>query len=342
MIKYSVIIPAYNCAKTIENTVGSILMSGLIDFEIVIVDDGSTDGTGKICDEMGLQHGCIRCVHQKNAGVSAARNRGIKEAAGEYVWFFDADDSVDESALCGIADIISEKSPDMLIFGISFDYYFSGKMYRRDELYYDDEGVLTAKKWSELLLPMFASNSLSTVCNKFIKREIIIGHKIRFNEKIFEMEDFLFVINCLTHCDGIYMLPKAIYRYKQTETGKNTYNRLCRVDSLTDYMKPFEDALTELEENLGKRGIALADREKVVNEIYLMLFREQIYFAETEGIKKAASDMLGGKYAEVVKNTLPVLYGELANGKFEKVHLRYMKSRLRHFAAVRYKYLRSL
>lgn len=342
MIKISVIIPAYNCANTVGKTVDSLLSSGMTDFEIIIVDDGSKDGTWRVCEELSREYECVRCVHQENGGVSAARNRGIEEAEGEYIWFFDADDSVDENALCGTADIISEKSPDMLIFGISFDYFFNGKMYRRDELYYDGEGVLTAKKWSELLLPLFASNSLSTVCNKFIKREIIIGHKIRFNEKIFEMEDFLFVINCLTHCDGIYMLPKAIYRYKQTETGKNTYNRLCRVDSLTDYMKPFEDALTELEENLGKHGIALADGKKLANNVYLMLFREQIYFAEPERIKKAASDMLGGRYAEAVKNTLPVLYNELEDGKFEKVHLRYMKSRLRHYAAVRYKYLRSL
>ena len=80
---FSVIIPCYNCVKTLEATVNSVRACGLTDNEILLIDDGSTDGTAALCDELSGKFAEIRCVHQQNAGVSAARNRGIDEAQGE-------------------------------------------------------------------------------------------------------------------------------------------------------------------------------------------------------------------------------------------------------------------
>ena len=81
---FSVVIPCYNCVKTLEATVNSIRACGLTDYEILLVDDGSSDGTAKLCDTLCVRYPELRCVHQKNAGVSAARNRGINEARGGY------------------------------------------------------------------------------------------------------------------------------------------------------------------------------------------------------------------------------------------------------------------
>lgn len=331
MTEYSVIIPAYNCENTIENTVKSILISGLQNCEIVIVDDGSKDGTSAICDSLANRNEALRCIHQENAGVSVARNRGIAEAKGEYILFFDADDSVDENAFCHAAEIIDEASPDMLIFGASFDYYHKGKMYRRDELCYTEEVCFGAEQFPERFEKLFACNALSPVWNKLIKREILINNNVRFDGEVFEMEDFLFSVKCMKQCKTVYMLPEAIYRYRQAEDERSTYNRLCRVDSLTEYMRPFEDATAEIENG-----------NRVVEKIYAMLFNEQIRFADTERIEKAASDMLSGKYSDVIKRTYPALFDNMRNGRFEEIHRQKMKARLRHFAAVRYKYLRSL
>lgn len=331
MFKYSVIIPAYNCELTIENTVYSILSSGLVDFEIVIIDDGSKDRTGEICDAFAEKFEQVYCIHQKNAGVSAARNQGIAEAKGEYIIFFDADDSIDENAFCHAVEIIDKTSPDMLIFGESFDYYHKGKMYRRDELCYKEEICLSAERLAERFEELFACNALSPVWNKFIKRGMLINNNVHFDGEVFEMEDFLFSVKCMKQCETVYMLPEAIYRYRQAEDERSTYNRLRRVDSLTEYMKPFEDVVAEIE-NGGR----------VVERIYAMLFSEQIRFADTEEIEKAASDMLSGKYSDVIKNAYPVLFDNMQNGKFEEIYRQKMKARLRHFVAVRYKYLRSL
>ena len=79
---FSVIIPCYNCVKMLEATVNSIRACGLTDYEILLIDDGSADGTAKLCDTLCVRYPELRCVHQQNAGVSAARNRGIDEALG--------------------------------------------------------------------------------------------------------------------------------------------------------------------------------------------------------------------------------------------------------------------
>lgn len=330
-MKYSVIVPAYNCGDSIGKTVDSILSSGLRDFELIVIDDGSRDGTGAVCDALAQKHEALRCIHQKNGGVSAARNRGIDEARGEYLLFFDADDSVDENALCRVCELAEKNAPDMLLFGESFDYYLHGRLYRRDETVCPEEAMLARAEWKERLAELYDCNALSPVWNKLIKREIITDNGVRFDGSVFEMEDFLFSVECLKHCESVYMLPEAIYRYRQAEDERGTYNRLCRVDSLTDYMRPFERSLAELE----KGGT-------LVGRIYAMLFHEQLRFADIGRIKKAAADMLRGRYAEVIKADDPKLYAELQNGRYGRVYRQRLKARLRHFAAVRYKYYRSL
>lgn len=342
MCKFSVIVPAYNCAGTLENTVKSILSSGLADFELIIIDDGSKDETGMLCDKLAGEYGQIRCIHQENAGVSSARNRGIDEAEGKYILFFDCDDSVDADAFQDIDGMIDNAQPDMLIFGESFDYCFKGRMYRRDELVYGREGCLDSTEVCKSFEELYSCNALSPVWNKFIKRSMITENSIRFDGDIFEMEDFLFSVKCLAHCESVYMLPKAIYRYRQAEDERGTYNRLCRVRSLTEYMIPFENAAEEAAAVFADHGARFESGGRVVEKIYAMLFHEQIRFAGIERIKNAASDMLGGRYAEVIRKTYPGLFDDMQNGRFGRIYMRNLKARLRHYAAVRYKYLRSL
>ena len=131
---FSVIIPAYNCEETIENTVDSIAESGIKDYEILIIDDGSTDKTGSICESLSQKMPSVRYIHQINAGVSAARNCGIENSQGEYILFFDADDSLDSNSLCNAVSTVEIERPDMLIFGMRFDYYHREHIYRRDSL----------------------------------------------------------------------------------------------------------------------------------------------------------------------------------------------------------------
>ena len=170
----SVIIPVYNCRPIIEKTIRLIQQSGLTDFEVIIVDDGSNDGTGPLCGEISGKNPNLRYIYQDNSGVSSARNCGIKNALGDYLLFFDADDSVDPGAYKKAVSILQECRPDILSFGHTFDFWFHGILYRRDEMQVPFEGEMKRAEIGSVLPELYQCNALSPVWNKFVKTELLI------------------------------------------------------------------------------------------------------------------------------------------------------------------------
>ena len=326
----SVVIPAYNCIGSLENTVNSILLSGLTDYEILLIDDGSRDGTAELCGELQRRHTCVRCVHQENSGVSNARNRGILEARGAYILFFDADDSVDPGALSRCRDILLDGEPDMLIFSLSFDHYFRGTLYRRDTLTVPLSGMQPREEWMARLRTLYECNVLSPVWNKFIRRDLLVENRVRFPGGMIEMEDFWFSVRSMKFCRQIFFLPEAVYRYRQPEDGRNTFRRLCRIPSLSAYMEPFEQELT-----------GLPGGTEIAGEIYRSFFYEMIRFGDVTRIGQTAEDLLGGRYAGCIAAQDPVQYRLLEEKKYRRIWLRSQARQLRHWAAVRVKYVRS-
>ena len=308
---FSVIIPCYNCVKTLEDTVNSIRASGLTDYEILLIDDGSADGTAELCDGLSSKFTEIRCVHQKNAGVSAARNRGIDEARGEYLWFVDADDTVDAGALSHAADITAKQQPDMLLFGMSFDYYHHGKLYRRDKLIPPGAGNLSLEQLKKQFQKFYECNALTTACNKFMRRDILMQSGVRLHEGMILMEDLLFVLELLPHCRNIYSLPEAIYRYRQAEDERGAYRRLQRIPDLAGYMQPFESGLDAL-------GISAQE----AGNLYEMLLRQKLYYAPLRQIRVILAEHKQSKYAS------------LELGSPLGIYLHNRKTQLRHRLAV--------
>lgn len=337
MLWFSVIIPVYNCKNALQNTVDSVLRSGLFEYEIIIIDDGSNDGTAGICDLLAGQYDNIYCIHQENLGVSVARNHGIEVAQGQYILFFDADDSVDESALEHATEIVMKLKPDMLIFGLSFDYYFCGKLYRREKLSYPYEGLLNQKQWGKIFYELYSCNAISPVWNKFIRRDLLMKNQVRFCQDLIEMEDFLFTVRCMSYCENIFLLPEVIYRYRQAEDEKSTFNRLQKIPSLSAYMQLFEREMEVLDNILFKNSGINIDVKRIVDQIYTTLFLEQMHFGNIAEIKYASNDMLAGKYTEAIKNSDPGLYQLLKKKKYNQVWLRNAKIRIRHWIAVRIK-----
>lgn len=96
---FSIVVPVYNTAEYIEQCVRSILLQDFTFFELILVDDGSTDGSSILCDEFASKDARVKVVHQENSGVSVARNRGLDVAIGRYVWFCDSDDWIEPGAL---------------------------------------------------------------------------------------------------------------------------------------------------------------------------------------------------------------------------------------------------
>ena len=337
----SVIIPAYNCSGSLKNVLDSIQASGLSTLEILIINDGSTDNTGTIAKQLASAYRDLRVIDQANKGVSAARNRGLYEAIGNYVFFVDADDSLIPGSLDDVNSILDENHPDMILFGMRFDYYRHGRIYRSDVLSYPTGGTMDSSEWGKDYETLHAYNMISPVWNKLIRRDLILNNRIEFREDMIEMEDYLFSAQCLLHSEQIYVLNKAVYRYRQSENERNTFDRLWRINSLSRYVLPFYEIAEALEARFSEDGVNCG-AGNIADQIYYSLFHEQLRYASSRQVRMAASDMLNGRHAHLIARTDPKLYNKLKNKQYVRVWYERLPRRARHYLAVQVKYIMSL
>lgn len=335
MTKISFIVPVYNCKDYLCGCVESIRFVEAEDYELLLIDDGSTDGSGALCDELAGQYPEIRVIHQTNGGASAARNRGIQEAEGERVLFLDADDSLDAKALGSVlADHRCEKA-DLVIFGLTFDYYYRGQCYRRDPLFFEYDGILTKEMWGAEFENLYIRNALSSVCNKVFRRDILMKQDLRLDAGMFLYEDFEFVLRYLQHCDTIWNVPKAIYQYRQPEDEGKAVRRLKRIDCLPDFLLPIETALEAL--TRANPHVPPEQKDGVLQGLYLVLAREKISGSVLPEIRRICRDF--GTWAE--KHNLPLEASEfqkrVQKHKVCTLWLSAKKTALRHTVAVRVK-----
>lgn len=223
MCKVSIVVPMYNGEKTIGRCLDSLIAQKLKDIEIVVINDGSKDTGADIVREYMEKDERIRLVSQKNAGLGAARNRGIQEATGEYVGFIDCDDFADiemfslmleaaESADVSIA-ICQEKN-----------VYLEGddiQFINETQFPVDKNTVYTSSEILQWLLN-YSYMSLNSMCYKLIKRSVFIDHKIRVPEQYRHAEDLVTSIGILSKVDRVAIVPKSLYYYVH-DKGSLTY-----------------------------------------------------------------------------------------------------------------------
>lgn len=280
---YSFIIPAYNCQKYLTSCVESILSIQLndADFEILLIDDGSTDRTAEICDELADKYLQIHVIHQQNAGVSAARNRGIQEASGEYLLFIDSDDTVNADKLSRILNDSRCMENDMTVFGMSFAYYHHGICYRRDELFYEYDGIMASSEWGNAYFLLFQKNSLSAIWNKVFRKDIIMKYALSLNTSMFLYEDLDFVLRYMAHCGAIWNVPEAVYQYRQSEDEGNANRRIKRLASVNLFMQPIEtstDGLAEI--------VPAQERNALLQQLYLYVASGKVAVSGLKDIRK--------------------------------------------------------
>ena len=115
-VKISVVIPVYNVEKYLQECVNSVLRQTYTDFEVILVDDGSTDSGGRICDDYAQKDPRVRVIHQANGGLSVARNTGLRAAQGKYVYFLDSDDYIEDHTLEALIFLAEKESADIVFF----------------------------------------------------------------------------------------------------------------------------------------------------------------------------------------------------------------------------------
>ena len=214
----SIIVPIYNSSSYLRGCIDSILSQSYTNFELLLIDDGSTDESGVICDKYVEKDARVRVFHKVNGGVSSARNIGLENATGEYVYFPDSDDFVIKFAL------------ELLIDGINKECSFAVGGY---EVYDEEEaciysvrdigeGIMSRDK---MLMQFFAPSPYryqGYLWNKLFKRSIIELHNIRFEPSIRFNEDRLFCaryVCALAKTDKVHYNWKPIYKYVQRSTS---------------------------------------------------------------------------------------------------------------------------
>ena len=291
MYKYSFIIPVYNCEKKIKKCVQSIKDIKLKNYEIILVDDGSQDDSGRICDELQYECKRIRCIHQQNQGVSVARNQGLIAAMGDYICFFDADDSIEPGKLCKLLKRIEEEKTviDIAVFGMGFDYYHKGRRYRTDEMHVPLQGIEESSTWSACLYELYQANSLNSICNKVFRRDLLMEYNLYLREDMFLYEDLEYTIRCMTVCNTILFEPDVFYHYRQREDEGNAGRRLARIDYISSLVSHIEKVLDKL---VKKTGVAFETANHILLSLYLVLAREKIAVSSRKQIKQICNDFI--------------------------------------------------
>lgn len=217
-ILISVIIPAYNAEKYLDRAVQSVLcqMDGSI--ELILVDDGSTDGTGMLCDSYAEMHSNVLVIHKENGGTSSAKNQGIAAARGQYLSFLDSDDYVAPTAYAQIMDVIQKYAPDCLDFG--WNYIDSQGIENANQHSVQKNVLLSRETIKDIILPPLLNlrdDKLHFIfdfaCTKVFKAEIIRNYSIRFDEEKRTWEDRSFLLRHLKHCDSYYSMDCCLYNY---------------------------------------------------------------------------------------------------------------------------------
>lgn len=206
-IKFSIIIPAYNCEKTISKCLESILDQSYKNIEIIIIDDGSNDNTFKICDDIKNRDNRIILKTQKNRGVSCARNEGIAIATGEYISFVDSDDYLERDALYQILKIIELYKCDIVKFQ-KIKETSKKKFLSKNSSY----GLFSVKQDKNKILNMyFKYHDFDCVITSVFKAKLL--KSLRFDTRFFVGEDYLFYFYALKNANTVFVSEKYLYHY---------------------------------------------------------------------------------------------------------------------------------
>lgn len=208
-MKVSVIIPVYNIEAVINRCIESILNQTIKDFELILIDDGSTDESGKICDNYQKKDSRIKVLHQENGGISNARNSGLKLASGKYIVFIDGDDYIEKEYLERICD----SECDLIITGRTVRDA-NGKVLEYNKSLGDKDVN------SNTIEELFNENILNCCYAKRFTRDIIEKNNIKFDEDLRIIEDTVFVIAYILHCKNVKMIDNCDYQY--VRYGENT------------------------------------------------------------------------------------------------------------------------
>lgn len=238
MPKISIIVPVYKVEKYLRRCLDSIVAQTFTDWECILVDDGSPDNSGKICDEYATKDKRFRVFHQENQGVSAARNKGLANMVGKYCMFVDSDDTIYDNILVKIADVLNYYSADLYIFQTSYQQEDNSII---ESDFFQNKEQISEDEYIKAMLT--GTTSVGPVSKVFLSEN---AKKVSFDRELKIGEDFLYLLSyAIQYVEKIVVSHFSTYNY--------LYNSLSATHSL-DYSKEepkFFDKMLHLFKNNG-------------------------------------------------------------------------------------------
>lgn len=224
---FSIVIPVYNTEQYLQDCLASIASQSYTDFEVIMVDDGSTDGSAAICKEYAEHDSRFIYHHKENGGVSCARNVGIEMARGEWLFFADSDDQLMPDSLAIFAKMCGNSNVDMAMGTYILDSYIPKECYRESKTF---DMSLGRSSIMELMFLIHTYNYQGYVWNKVFRSRIVKESNLRFDTDVYYNEDRLFCVQYICRMTGnacFTSLP--VYRYFKRQSGamgcaSHTYN----------------------------------------------------------------------------------------------------------------------
>ena len=226
MPKLSVIVPVYNTEKYLRECIDSILAQTFTDFELILVDDGSSDGSGAICDEYAVKDQRIRVIHQENGGITVARKSGVGVAQGEYITFVDSDDWIDKDMY---RVMLTREQADIVICNMI--------RFTRDSMFVINSRINPGEYDKQKLMDSFYPVMLfdfdrcqpavhPSLCNKLIRSKIIRNVINNVADGITYGEDALCSYACMLDAEKIHVMEQGLYYYRENlQSVCNVYNK---------------------------------------------------------------------------------------------------------------------
>ena len=286
MIRLSVVVPVYNVEKYLRQCLDSVIVPGTDEYEIVCVNDGSTDGSAKILEEYSEKHPeLVRVITTANGGLGAASNNGIKAAKGEYVGFLDSDDYLVPGAVEEMLDACRSNA-DLIIFDFN-EVNDQGNLIAVKKGCSREAGVFTLESYPQLLF------EYPSRANKLFKRALFEEHEIRYPSRVW-FEDYRTNPKLYPLCRSIRYEGKTWYNYRQQENsithGKNTERNLEIIDAAEDLLQYYE-----------QKGLFEKYREELE---YSVFYNVLLTSTDRVNLINPKSDVQG-KLLEYMRNRFP-------------------------------------
>ncbi|MBP5246188.1 MAG: glycosyltransferase family 2 protein [Clostridia bacterium] len=288
----SVIVPAYRAENYIKDCAESVLGQTFADFELILVDDGSPDGCGRIIDEIAQKDARVKAVHKENGGPVSARKAGISAASGRYVMNLDSDDTLEKDTLSEVHKYISESNSDVYCFGF---YFVTGD---KKELILPnfDEGLYDTPEKMQIILnsfiydakkPFYTFGIYPSIWSKVVKRELYTPCQNAINDSLIIGEDFALSFLIFHRAKSVFIIKKPYYDYKYLPFSLSRNISADNWETKAEILREFEaSSLYKKEETIIKPQLGAYLTEMLYNYLYVTAKEAEKY----------------GDYAGVVKN----------------------------------------